>query len=115
MVTINSAGFFTIRPSLGSEYLSPEGERVTIAASWPGGVVFSGNTACSATELLSRYIPYCKLCGVPHNPGEPHQHTCKFNEHIQNTLKRPATAEDTYSHCQGLMFEAAAIATRREL
>lgn len=45
------------RPAIGSSYLSPDGKKLTVAATWEQGVVFHGERCCTAEELENQYQP----------------------------------------------------------
>jgi len=45
------------RPPIGAQYVSRDGEIVTVAATWQQGVVFYGERCCSAQELQTQYSP----------------------------------------------------------
>lgn len=58
MTAINRTGHFTQRPEIGATYLAPNGQELTVAATWERGVVFEGGRlAATASELLRHYQP----------------------------------------------------------
>jgi len=104
--TLNPDGTFAKRPAIGEHFLQLGGEVFTVAASWPGGVVFEGGKPCSAADLVDRYDPQCPECRAFHEPDYPHELTPAFRLHIQWQHGRPATREDTFAHCGGVIRAA---------
>ena len=57
----------------------------------------------------------CELCGVHHEPEYPHEINATYNFRFFNKYKRQPKAEDSYSHCKGLIFECAEIVFKEKL
>ena len=103
-INLNPDETFANRPPIGSRWKSLNGGEEIIAASWSGGVVFENTQrTVTAFELVHHYQPYCNQCATYHEPECPHELTEQFASHISEQHNRPATHEDTYSHCIGLM------------
>lgn len=112
-VSVHHTGAWRQRPEIGAVYLGPDGEEVTIMATWQAGAVFANEAGCvSAAELISRYKPRCEICRAFHEPEYPHQLTPRFRLHIQWHHGREANIDDTYAHCAGLLRAAVESATQ---
>jgi hypothetical protein len=112
-VSIHHSGAWRQRPEIGAVYLGPDGEIVTVMATWQAGAVFADEAGCvSAAELVSRYKPRCEICQAFHEPEYPHQLTDAYQRHIQQAHGRAASVADTYTHCTGILRAAVESATR---
>jgi len=52
---INQLGHFTLRPEIGAIYRACSGMHCEVAATWQGGVVFTGGPIVSAGEFINEY------------------------------------------------------------
>jgi len=60
-----------------------------------------------SNELQYIEPPHCSACCTNHEPEYPHVLTTAFHNHfLWKHGKRP-TIKDTYSHCKGLIYQAA--------
>ncbi len=105
------------QPALSSQWLTPTGHQVEIAATFSDGVILRSlcgtdpeqliaqgvKLIVSLEDLETRHKPYCTTCGVYHEPQYPHSLTEQYSQH----LGYAATLTDAIAHCPALIKAAA--------
>ena len=64
-----------------------------------------------------KYIkpPRCDVCGENHEPEYPHELTDDFCDWYRDNRHRRANIKDLYSHCKGIIYEAASRSIMRHV